>query len=390
MFVRFSLLSLSLLALVVSGGDGAARLFAQTSFANNQAKKPAVEPAKGVVVVANRSRELLRAEVRSPLPSVTAISLEPGELASVPFRDGAELRNASNPAHAYRLAADQVYVATDRPGGGWICQQVEFSAANEWTLPPARNVQAVLSGTGPLRVIPRDKSNVIRVEVYVDEDEAAAQPVWEKRLRQRLAAAGQVLDYHCGLTIEVVAIRRWTSDNAVTDFHQSLAEFERTAKPNDKSDLIIGFTSQYELKLGKTHLGGTRGGLAPHILLREYSKKMSEVEKLEVLIHELGHYLGAGHSIEQQTVMRPILADRQARERHFRILFDPLNTLAMNIVARDYRARGARFWHELGPTARAKLLPIYAEINKAFPTDPAAADYLSDLGAVPAAARRGR
>src|SRR3990172_8995441 len=59
------------------------------------------------------------------------------------------------------------------------------------------------------------------------------------------------------------------------------------------AQLAIGFTSQYQVVTGRVHMAGTRGTLQSHILVREWSQHMSEPERLELLVHELGHFLGA-------------------------------------------------------------------------------------------------
>ena len=40
--------------------------------------------------------------------------------------------------------------------------------------------------------------------------------------------------------------------------------------------------------------------------------------------HELGHFLGSVHSPEADSVMRPVLGDRQSRSVKFRVGFDPV------------------------------------------------------------------
>ena len=45
-----------------------------------------------------------------------------------------------------------------------------------------------------------------------------------------------------------------------------------------------------------------------------------------MLVHELGHFLGAVHSAESRSVMRPNIGDRQERVRSFHIGFDAPNT----------------------------------------------------------------
>ncbi|MGC4003945.1 MAG: matrixin family metalloprotease [Pirellulales bacterium] len=159
-----------------------------------------------------------------------------------------------------------------------------------------------------------------------------------------------------------------------------MVDFENTTPPGKDVDLVIGFTSQFELQRGQFHLGGTHGMLARHILLREFSKSMTEMEKLEVLVHELGHYLGAAHAAEPTSVMRPVLGDRQARSKRFRIFYDPLNALAINIVAAEFRG-GVRSRGELSQAGRERLLPIYATIANGDAEDPTTGNMLRCIGA---------
>ena len=79
---------------------------------------------------------------------------------------------------------------------------------------------------------------------------------------------------------------------------------------------------------------------------------MSEAERLEILVHELGHFLGAVHTADGNSVMRPALGDRRARGRSFRIGFDAPNTLAMNLVADELRSRRCRTSHSFCPRPR--------------------------------------
>ncbi len=107
-------------------------------------------------------------------------------------------------------------------------------------------------------------------------------------------------------------------------------------------------------------------------------------------MHELGHYCGATHSPELTSVMRPVLADRQAVAKRFLIVFDPLNALAMNLVAEQIREHMIERLYQVDPRTRDTLVDIYLTLGKAFPDDPAASQYLAMLGeSPPATGRRG-
>lgn len=226
--------------------------------------------------------------------------------------------------------------------------------------------------TGNGRKLPAEEQasggDEITVALYVDEENALRKPIWQQTLRRRLQAASNIIEAHSGVRFRVVALGSWDSDDTVVEFTGSLTEFERETKRND-CRLHIGFTSQYELVRGRTHLGGTRGPMNSHILLREWSRHVTERERLELLVHELGHFLGASHSPEQDSVMRPVLGDRQSRRADFKIRFDPVNTLIISMVGEEIRRRGVNRFRELSVPTLVRLKQIYTELGKAFPDD---------------------
>lgn len=224
--------------------------------------------------------------------------------------------------------------------------------------------------------VDRNRRRTIRVALFADDEEPAVDQLWKRRLQDRIGAASKILERSCGMKLAVQSFGRWDSDDDVNEFDLSLREFERHVRPGD-ADVAIGFTSQYTITRGRTHLGGTRGPMHSHILLREWSRHVTEPERLELLIHELGHFLGAVHSPESNSVMRPILGDRQSRARAFRIAFDPVNALAMSIVGEEITDRGVSSFAQLSEPSRARLEGIYATLSQALPDDPAAASYLN-------------
>ena len=159
--------------------------------------------------------------------------------------------------------------------------------------------------------------------------------------------------------------------------------------PRDTA-VAIGFTGQRPRNVRIEHLGGTRGPLHSHLLVREGVNRNTEAEHLEVLVHELGHYLGAAHSPEPTSVMRGVLGDRRARAAKFAIQFDPLNTLAMCLVSQELEARPLGQLSEASPRAQVELLRLYRELDHALPNDPTAKRYLDtlSLGAQQAADRK--
>ncbi len=143
--------------------------------------------------------------------------------------------------------------------------------------------------------------------------------------------------------------------------------------------MAIGFTSQYPANQFSSHLGATRGPLHPYVLVREWSPQITETERLEILVHELGHVLGAAHSADDNSAMRPKMTDRRARARSYRITFDPLNTLAMSLVAEEIRLHEAHSFLQFRPATHAKLRSLYATMAKALPDDKAAARFVAAM-----------
>jgi hypothetical protein len=356
-----------------------------------------------VVIIANRTQSALRFETlpdaevkssrrRASAPAIggdglsidlspadgrrwRAHTLEPGDLVSVPL-GGASTLGVRGRFGSYELRPYGVYyVGASRDG------KAELHEIGLAKMPAAENPRNVVAAEAEIRASATENDRArrtITVALYVDDDERAAEHVWQRRLADRIDEASKILERTCGMKLAVKSFGAWKSDDAVNEFELSLREFERKVRP-DGGVLAIGFTSQYELTVGRTHLGGTRGPLHTHILLREWSQHVSETERLELLVHELGHYLGASHSPERNSVMRPILGDRQARAKAFRIAPDPVNALAMSVVGEEIRERGIKSFAQLSQPARARLAAIYTTLAEAMPKDPAAAAYLQSI-----------
>jgi hypothetical protein len=321
-----------------------------------------------VVVLANRTPNAIAVQVKPAAGSVQRITLAPGD--SVPmFVDGRSTVAfaARDGIKQYTVDANTAYYfgqTADRQVG---LQQIGLG--EDKSTAAGRTLPGTAAGA-PLATIP--------VKIYVDEEEPARQQHWERRLRDRVEAASQVLKKHAGVELKVVDVGTWDSDDRITDFFESLGEFERDAKPFP-ARLAIGFTSQYQVVQGRTHMAGTRGALSSHILVREWSRQMSEPERLELLVHELGHFLGASHSPEQSSVMRPVLGDRQAVRKGFQVRFDPVNTLVMSMVGEELRRRRANKLVDMSLGTKARLRQIYQALSPTMPDDPAANQFVQSV-----------
>jgi hypothetical protein len=176
------------------------------------------------------------------------------------------------------------------------------------------------------------------------------------------------------VTLRVAAVDVWDSDDLQRDFSQSLAEFEREVQAAP-AQVAIGFSSQYEIAKGRFHMGGTRGPLHSHIILKERSRNVLETERLELLVHELGHMLGASHSPEKNSVMRPVLTGALQRRAGASVQFDAPNTLLAALMGQEIRLRRVRQFGDVMPNTRRRMQEIYKSLEPTLPDDPAAAQY---------------
>jgi hypothetical protein len=318
-----------------------------------------------VIVLANRTGGSLPVQFEPVAGVAQRLDLPDGEVMPF-FVDGrAHVSFAATGRHArYLLDANCAYFFGRGPSGQIDLQQIglgeEESTSRSSKLPGSAGGATTAT---------------ITVKILVDEEEPGRQITWERRLRRRVEAASDILEKHCRINLRVVAVGEWNSDNGTNDFVASLTEFEQEAKPAP-ARLAIGFTSQWSMVTGRTHMAGTRGPLHTHILAREGSPQISEGEKLEFLVHELGHYLGAAHSPERTSVMRPVLGDDRALRSDFSIQFDPVNTLAMAMIGEEIRRRNLKHITELTADTKRRLQQIYTELGRTQPNDPTTSRYV--------------
>lgn len=327
----------------------------------------------GAIVIANRSESAVQFNVARPGESPVRYALQPRDLIPVETSQEATLQIGGGQARVYVVEPNSVYFFHDTPEGSISLERVglaQVSAA------PTEDITAIKAD------VVRDTA-VIPVKILVDDDQVGTRAVWERLLKRRVAAVSEVLYAHCRVRLEVVAVDTWETDDGIRDFQQTLLEFEAEVDPAPAA-LAIGFSSQYHHEMRPDgRLGGTRGPLHSHILIREWTRVVREPQRMEVLLHEVGHYLGAAHSPEYDSVMRPKLGDLQANAQAFRIGFDPVNTLALYLIGLELRSRDdVPMFRELSMPVKLQLYRIYSTLAIAMPEDPAPRVNLRRLGPV--------
>jgi hypothetical protein len=333
--------------------------------------------AGATLVVANRAAREVRFTLTPAPGKAQPYTVRPGDLAAVPVTgDVAIAFDAGKARRQYQLRANAAYYFADFPGGLDL-QELGLTGGRERPREAPAERPPEAPGKQAANAAPA-RPRVLTVKILVDQKEPATRQVWEKRLRARIAAASEVLEHHCRVQLRVVAVAEWQSDDTEIELTRLLRDFERKV-PAAPAQIAIGFTSQRLREGHEGRIGATRTALRDHILVREWWSAR-ERGRLEVLLHELGHYLGAAHSAEADSVMRSDLGtgalirdDRSPR-------FDPVSTLIMNLVAEEVFEGGVTHLSKLSPATRDRLREVYGELAQTLRNDPTPAVYLRLLG----------
>lgn len=339
--------------------------------------------AASVLVVANRSPDSVQFTITDTLGRTRTLHAASGEVIPLPTDFDLELAFVSSgDRKRYTVTPYSVYYVRGDRERGYELEQIGLPSVPRFQTTRRADVDAAhAAGENGLTAAEQNESAtppsgaVITVKILADEEIVGTYRDWTQRLQNRVAAASRILNAHCRLRLQIVSVGTWRSDNSQTDFLTTISEFERQVSLAP-AQVVIGFTGQYRRPVGPTKLGGIRGPLRHHILIREWPQHVSERERLELLVHELGHYLGAVHSPETDSVMRPILADRQALYRRFQVRFDPVNTLVLYLVSQGLRNGPMNGLDDLDLRTKLVLRGVYTDMGRAIPDDPTPPKYV--------------
>ncbi|MEO2045799.1 MAG: matrixin family metalloprotease [Pirellulales bacterium] len=338
---------------------------------------PVGEPPRKVTINPGDARPIYfeqQLQIRYPSKRPTSTDAHSRSRSNTPFRFGTDNSKEKDPhAQEHSLKDASAYYFGLSSENKLVFEEIGLGGSRRQA--PRRPIAKEQKRFFPAG----DKANTIPVKILVDEDEKSHRRVWESRLRKRVENASRVLAVHCGIRFQVVAVDTWDSDNGQNDFFQSLRELEREVYPKP-GQLAIGFSSQYRIARSRIHMGGTRGALHSHILLKERSPNVRETERLELLVHELGHFLGASHSPEPTSVMRPVLSGGLQRRVNAHIRFDPVNTLLIAMMGEEIREHRVKKLSDLSLSTKRRMQEVQSVLVKALPDDPAAGHYVQLLG----------
>jgi tetratricopeptide (TPR) repeat protein len=191
----------------------------------------------------------------------------------------------------------------------------------------------------PARLVPAPVANAkaykARVRVYVDEAYRGQNPAHEQQLRRLMAGAFRILEPTTGVGLGAVEFRSWERQGGGADLPAILVELE-ALDPADDVDWVLGFTGALGHVAADAHQLGEARALGRHAVLRglndaaevtlleQVLRGMSARERqalygrrkqhkeLVLLLHELGHTLGAMHVIGEDRIMAPSYEATQA------------------------------------------------------------------------------
>lgn len=169
---------------------------------------------------------------------------------------------------------------------------------------------------------------VARVRVYADEDFRAQHVHWKQDIQEQLDDANQLLIPAIGLRVEAIELKPWEVRTASRELADVIADLEHLDAGDDVA-WVIGMVSSLPIVAAGFEQLGMARPLGRHVVLRGFADQEEakafeqglptlssyDREALEdarrkhklaaLLVHELGHTLGAPHEVDATWVMNP-------------------------------------------------------------------------------------
>ncbi len=209
-------------------------------------------------MIDNRTPEEVRFTLEGTGPDKREFRLLPGQLLPLHLpKKAVAVFNSEEAPRRQTLELNSIYSFQALPGGIEL-ERTKF--ARKGAQRPAAPGPNPPQGPGDRPPPEWQASPAIPVKILVDDEQQATRQKWEADLRQAIKAASDVIERHCGLRFEVVAVDTWDSDDRAAGAGPLLADFEKKVELGP-AWLAIGFTSQLARRGGKS--SGTRRGCFP-------------------------------------------------------------------------------------------------------------------------------
>ena len=301
-----------------------------------------------VVVINNGSQRTIQFTLEPTWSGEAHYSVAPGRLIPVPV------------PNAVRIAFPSGEVIVR----GWLAPNTlqEFYVQGKEV-----NLRPVLFSAIPTSALPTAEPPVpvtVPVKLLAEKGLAGTGAVWEDHLREQLEIASQYFQLYCGVRFRVAAVQTWRPEESARDFPRLVAAFSKVAlRPGW---LAIGLVREMQGDPGYEFHHAPQP-LFTHLLLPDVRKNFTREDQLQVLIHALGHFLGAAHSPEPSSIMRA--GSFGSRRPEGSLSFDAMNTLVMNLFADELRAHGPEALEKMPRDHREYVAAAYREMANRLPSD---------------------
>lgn len=207
----------------------------------------------------------------------------------------------------------------------------------------------------------------LRLRIYVEEAFRAHSVDWDRRLRAQVEQASRVLYAELGVELEVVELRDWPTERRLDrdlDLDAALRAL-RQLDPGADVDFVLGYVGAQPLFTLSLHQLGLAYTLGQHAVFRQiddseefkaleasfggdvlvdrlhpiYEARLRHKETV-LLLHELGHALGALHAVDGSEVMSPLYDPRISH-------FSAWNHESMAIALAARRVGARQPWEQL-------------------------------------------